>query len=49
MYVFCNPEGFEVLTKIGLMINNEDWDAIREELHPRSDHSMMDFDDDIPF
>lgn len=49
MYVFCNPEGFEVLTKIGLMINNENWDNIRKELHPKSDYSMTDFDDDIPF
>ena len=49
LYVYCNPEGFDVLDKMQFIINNEDWDKIREDLHPKSDYGMMDLDDDIPF
>lgn len=49
LFVYGNPEAFNVLDKIQFMINNEDWDSIRKEIHPESDYSMTDFDDDIPF
>jgi hypothetical protein len=50
LYVYGNPEGFEVLDKIQFIINNEDWETIKKELHPKSDYSQTNWeDDDIPF
>lgn len=51
MYVYGNPEAFDVLDKIQFMLNNENWDQIKEELHPKSDYSQTrwDEDDEIPF
>lgn len=50
LYVYGNPEAFDVLDKIQFMINNEDWDSLKEELHPKpEDMKYMDYDDDIPF
>lgn len=44
MYVYANPEGFQVLEKIMFMIAETNWDK-----YFKDKHSEMDFDDEIPF
>jgi hypothetical protein len=45
LYVYSNPEGFEILDKIQFIINNENWEEIKDKLHG---NKFEDYDD-IPF
>lgn len=48
MYVYANPEGYEILDKICFMIENFDWKEYLDGQFNPSNHSSM-IDDDIPF
>lgn len=46
LYVYSNPEGFEILDKIQFIINNEDWKEIKDKLY---ENDKFEDYDDIPF